>query len=340
MPKITIKEIARQLNLSTATISRALRDSHEISVETKQKVFALAEALNYRPNPFASSLREQKSKTIAVILPDITDNFFSLAINGIDSIASQHHHHVLIYLTHDSIKKQTEFIQILSGGRVDGILISLAKQTENYTFVDELIQHNIPVVFFDRVPQGANYHKITTNDYASSYAAVQHLIQENCTKIAFLSGLHDSFIGNERLKGYQNALLDNKIDFDKNLIFYSNNNDTSQDMEALAVFMQQQQPDGILASVERLGKLTYLVCDAHGHAIPEAIKVISFANLDTASILKPSLTTITQPAYEIGKVAAELLFQILNKKNNGKEPTSQILESQLITRNSSKNQDN
>src|SRR3954465_12344507 len=174
---IDIKWLARELNLSIATVSRALQDSYMVKEETKKRVMELAQKVNYRINPYASSLRRQKSKTIAVVIPEIANNFFSLAINGIDEVAQKNNYHMLIYLTHDSLEREISITQHLLNGRVDGILISVSSETNTYENLVALKNSGIPIVFFDRVCNEIDTVKITTDDYQSGFNATEHLIQ-------------------------------------------------------------------------------------------------------------------------------------------------------------------
>ena len=167
MSTVTIKILAKELGLSVATISKALRDRHDISSETKKRVKDCAMALNYIPNPYASSLRRRKSKTIAVVLPEVTDSFFSLAINGIESIAQLKGYHVLIYLTHESFVKEQSILKDFQSGRVDGVLMSITSETEHNEHIEELHTRGIPIIFFDRVCNDIETAKITTNDFES-----------------------------------------------------------------------------------------------------------------------------------------------------------------------------
>ena len=173
MESVNIKKLAKILNISISTVSKALRDSHDISRETKDRVISLANELNYQPNPHASSLRKAKSKTIAVIIPEIANNYFSLAINGIESIAQEKGYHVLIYLTHESYAKEVALLRLLHSGRVDGILISLSSTTSEYSHIEEVQGKGLPVVFFDRVCENFNTVSITTDDYESAYNATR-----------------------------------------------------------------------------------------------------------------------------------------------------------------------
>ena len=220
MGEINIKKLACELNLSAATVSRALRDSHEISSETKVRVLEMAKKLNYEPNPFASSLRRQKSKTIAVIVPELANNFFSLAINGIEEVARKWDYHVLIYQTHESSQIEASFLMRLLSGRVDGILISLNCEAADKEHIKK-VSDQLPVVFFDRVHDDIDGVKVTTDDYESSYNAAQHLIENGCKKIGYLLALNTLSTGKKRLQGYLDALKDNNFPDEPQLIMES-----------------------------------------------------------------------------------------------------------------------
>ncbi len=187
MATVDLKRLAKELNLAVSTVSRALRDSYEISAETKQRVFELARKLNYVPNPYASSLRKHKSKTIAVVIPEIANNFFALAINGIESIAQEKGYHVLIYLTHEQYLREVSISRHLQSGRVDGLLVSLSGETNNYDHLRELKQTGVPIVFFDRICESLNSARVITNDFESGMKAADHLIERGCKRIAYLS---------------------------------------------------------------------------------------------------------------------------------------------------------
>jgi len=331
MGNTNIKTLALALNLSAATVSRALRDSHEISAETKQKVWALAKSLNYEPNPSASNLRSQKSKTIAVIIPEVANNFFSQAINGIEEIARKHGYHVLIYQTHEDSQAEVDFIRRLLSGRVDGILISIASDTSSNQYFKDFVGQ-LPIVFFDRIFEDIDAVKIITNDYESAYNATQHLIDCGCKRIVYLSGLGNLLTGKKRLSGYLDALKNNCISFDKKFILdgYADEDENRREIKNVLI---TQNPDGIVSSIEDMALPCYYACKELSLNIPDDVKIISFSNLKTAPLLNPSLTTITQPALEIGEEAANILFKILNKKDIEINETI-VLKSILIKRES------
>jgi LacI family transcriptional regulator len=333
MESVNIKKLAKILNISISTVSKALRDSHDISKETKDKVIALANELNYQPNPHASSLRKAKSKTIAVIIPEIANNYFSLAINGIESIAQEKGYHVLIYLTHESYTKEVALMRLLHGGRVDGILISLSSTTTDYSHLRDLQQKGLPLVFFDRVNEQFETVSITTDDYESAYNATKHLIDRGCTRIAHLMISKNLSIGDKRLKGYLKALADHDLEEDETLILTCTNED-ELNFELIKTLLQDKKPDGIFASVERYAISVYEVCKELNISIPGEVKVISFSNLQTASLLNPSLTTITQPAFEIGRQAATILFRALEEKRYQLKNENIVFKSRLIQRDS------
>lgn len=333
---VKISDLAKELHLSVATISKALRDSHEISPETKKRVQELAKKLNYTPNPYASSLRKRSSKTIAVVLPEVADSFFSLAINGIESIAKDKGYHVLIYLTHESFEREQAILNEFQSGRVDGILMSVAGETSTSDHVNEVIKAGMPLVFFDRVCDDVNTSKIVTDDFESSYTATNHLINSGCKKIAYLSTSPNLSINNKRMEGYKKALADKGIKNNSSDIISCYGNLESNYKIISSLLKKKNRPDAMIASVEKLTTPIYLACKDLKIAIPDKLKVISFTNLQAATILAPTLTTVTQPAFEMGKLAATILFKALKKPNFVPANENIVIPSTLIVRDSTK----
>ncbi|HKO82254.1 MAG TPA: LacI family DNA-binding transcriptional regulator [Chitinophagaceae bacterium] len=334
MKSVNIKELASELNLSVSTISKALHDSYEISDKTKRRVLEAAARLNYVPHPYASSLRGRKSKTIGIVIPEVADSFFSLAINGIESVAKEKGYHVLICLTHESFENEKDILKEFQGGRVDGVLMSVSKETAQSDHINDLMSNGVPLIFFDRICEDVETAKITTNDFESGYNATKHLIDQGCHKIAFLSISDSLSISNKRLEGYLLALKDHQLKEDKSQIILCTN-DAKQNYELVKNLMERKtKPDGIVASVEKLTTPVYKACADLNLNIPADVKVVCFSNLETASILNPSLTTITQPAFEMGKTAASLLFNSLEKTNPDLAKDCLVIPSELIVRNS------
>jgi LacI family transcriptional regulator len=297
---------------------------------------ALAKELNYQPNPHASFLRKQNSKTIAVIIPEIANNYFTLAIDGIESVAHEKGYHVIIYLSHEDFNREVAFTRLLHSGRADGVLISVSSSTTDYTHLHQLQDKGLPIVFFDRVAENFNTVKVTTDDYQSGYLATSHLIERGCKRIAHLAISQSLSIGNKRAKGYLQALQDNGITPDESLLIECTNDD-GQDTKLIKELLEQQKPDGIFAAVERYAIASYELCESLGLNIPNDVKIISFSNLQTASLLNPSLSTITQPAFEIGREAATMLLKKLEKKNFQLPDESIVIQSKLIARKSTAN---
>src|SRR5918993_4320704 len=331
MESVNIKKLAQLLNLSISTVSKALRDSHDIGKETKEKVLLLANELNYQPNPHASSLRKHKSKTIAVIIPEIANNYFALAINGIEFVAREKGYHVLIYLTHEDFANEIAFTRHLNSGRVDGVLISVAHTDKDFLHLHDLKKKGLPIIFFDRVCEDFDTVKVTTDDYESGQLATRHLIEQGCKRIAHLGISRTLSIGDKRRRGYLKALEDHNIPVDDSLIVECTN-DHLTDFNLIKSLFTDKRPDGIFASVEKYAITTYEVCRELQLNIPKDVKVIGFSNLETVDFLNPSLSTITQPAYEMGREAAAMLFKALDKKMFQLKDENIVLHSTLMQR--------
>ncbi|MCX6210610.1 MAG: LacI family DNA-binding transcriptional regulator [Bacteroidetes bacterium] len=336
MATITLKDLASKLNLSTATVSRALRDSYDIGAETKKRVKELAKELNFSPNPNASNLRSQSTKTIAIVIPEIANNFFALAINGIEEIAREKGYHVLIYLSHELHTKEVSILQHLLNGRVDGVLMSMASETENIDHINELIKNKIPLVFFDRVREDIDAAKIVTDDRFGGFSATKHLLERGCKKIAYLSLSSRLKNSIDRFNGYKDALIESALEFDSdNFIDCGNDNKHNFSLIYKLLTRKNNKVDGIFSASENLVLLTYQICKELNIKVPQQLKVITFSNSPTSSFLSPSLSTITQPAYDIGKEAASLLFKSIEKKKVDYSDVVKVLKSNLLIRNSS-----
>jgi LacI family transcriptional regulator len=334
MDNINIKVLAKKLNLSTSTISRAFNGSTDINKETKERILAFAREHNFLPNHYASNLRDKKSKTLAVIVPEIVNDFFAQAINGIEEVARKKGFYILLYRTDDVFEKEVSFVNYLNNGKADGIIMSVSGEANDHNYLKKLEQKNIPVVFFDRVYEDIDVSKVTTNDYESSFDATEHLIDTGCKKIAYLVVNKSISIGKVRMQGYVDGLAKHGIPFDDELVI-----DCSQDEKInygiIKQVLEDLKPDGIFSSVERLAFATYYVCNDMGISIPNDLKVVSFSSLHIAPLLCPALSTITQPAYEMGIKAATLLFDELEKKGQVTFKKNHVLKSKLFIRKSS-----
>jgi LacI family transcriptional regulator len=333
---MNLKELAKELNLSFSTVSKALRDSHEISDATKKRVLDKAKEKNYQVNLLASSFRKQKTKTIGIVIPEVVNDFFGPVINGIESIAQERGYHVLIYLTHEDMQKEVAIAKILQNGRVDGIMISLSANTSDTAHLEELKEKEIPLVFFDRIAEHIDAPKVITDDFSSGAEATQHLVENGCKRIAFLSISQLLSISNKRMNGYKEALKNNNMEVDNSLVVYCEGNGKKDNDLIRDLLTRKDRPDGIFASIESLALATYEICEELKLKIPRDIKVICFSNLKTAGLLNPSMTTITQPAFEIGREAAAILFKLIEKKGHHFLLEKTVIKSTLIQRNSTK----
>ena len=313
MDNVNLKKLAEELNLAISTVSRALRDSHEISQETKDRVKALAVKLGFQPNPHASSLRQNKSRTIAVIVPEIQNNFFAQAMHGIEDVAKEKGYHVLIYLTHEDGLREKEILNLLRSGRVDGLMISVSNTTTSFEHLEAWKNSGMPLVFFDRVYENIKVPQITTDDAEASFKATELLLKRGCKKIAFLSLANSLSISIRRKSGYEKALKKYNLT-DNSLTIECSQDDESNREKIRKLLQSSDKPDGIFACVEKFAVNTYEVCYELKIRIPEQLKVISFSNLSAAALFNPPLSTIVQPAYEIGKEAASILFNVVEKK--------------------------
>ncbi|WP_461449667.1 LacI family DNA-binding transcriptional regulator [Mucilaginibacter sp.] len=328
---INIKELARHLNLSKSTVSRAFTGHSDINLETKERILRVAKELNYLPNHHASNLRAQKSKNIAIIVPEIANNFFSQAIDGIETVAREKGYHLLIYLTADNFESEVAYVNDLYNGRADGIIMSVSGEANDHSYMNKLEKKHIPLVFFDRVYDDINTAKVTTDDYASSFEGTMHLVEAGCKDIAFLVTNKQLSIGKMRMQGYLDALRHAGLPFKDELIVDCSN-DINLNYTILTNAFKTLTIDGVFASVERLAFATYYVCHDMEINIPNQVKVISFSSLEIAPLLNPGLTTIKQPAYEMGIEAANLLFKMLAQE----EPVNDriVLSSKIVPRNS------
>ncbi|OGX81516.1 LacI family DNA-binding transcriptional regulator [Hymenobacter coccineus] len=333
MDKVNIKRLAEELKLSTSTISRALQDSYQIGAETKQRVLELAKKLNYQPNAHASSLGSRRSKTIAVVIPEVFDSYFALAINGIEAVAQARGYHVLIYLTHERLQLEQEILHAFQSGRVDGVVMSVSAETTSTAHIQALRAQGVPVVFFDRAADDIDTARVTTNDAESTYQGTCHLLERQCTTLVLLSISRHLSISRQRIEGYRRALAEHGISQRDDVI------DCGQDPEANCELVKntlEARPgiDGIISTVEMLTESAYQACAALHLRIPHDVKVVSFYNARSAAILNPSLTTISQPAFEMGKTAATLLLKALRNPKSTLVAENVVLPSVLTIRNS------
>jgi DNA-binding LacI/PurR family transcriptional regulator len=335
---VTIKDIAKALGLSTSTVSRALRDSYEISPETKQLVLDYARQINYRPNPIALSLKEKRSRSIGVIVSEIANSFFSQIINGIESIAYSKGYNVIIAQSRESYERELINMDFLSSRSVDGFLISVSAETRDFSHINDLYQRGLPIVFVDRMVAAIDTHKVVADNFKGAYDATTHLIQNGYGHIGHLASSEYLSITQERVAGYRQALADAKISFNEAWLEYCPHGGMLYDEVETAMnalIHQQPQPDAIFASSDKLTTNCMRYCRAKGIHIPGDLAMVGFSNLDLTDLLSPSLSVVRQPAFEMGELAATLLIKTIESKRPLTDYETRVLPAELFIRESS-----
>jgi LacI family transcriptional regulator len=335
---ITIKDIAKALNLSVSTVSKALRGSHEISEETKKNVLAYAREFNYKPNPIAQSLKRGLSKSIGVIVCNIDNNFFSQVINGIESIARQKDYNVIITQSQESYEREVANSEHLSSRSVDGLIISLSAETKKVDHLIKLHEKGLPIVFFDRITDEIATHKVIANNFKGAYEATRHLLQQGFRHIAHITSSGSLSITLERLEGYKKALEDAGLKPDSRYIKFCQHGGMlpEETRQALTELLQLKiRPDAIFTASDRLSTTTLSLLRKMQIAVPQQIGLVGFTNSISADIFHPSLTSVVQPALEMGQLATELLIQLIESKRPVTQFQKKILETELKIRDSS-----
>lgn len=334
--KVTIHEIARDLNIDSSTVSRALNDSPRVTQKTKDKIIAKALEMGYQRNHLASSLRKSKTNTLGVVVPRISRHFFSSAISGIEETAYEAGYNVIICQSLEQLEREQKIVETLVANRVDGVLMSISMETMNYDHLQIFKKRGIPLVFFDRHCDVLDTSNVLINDFKGGFDATQHLIVKGCKNIMHFSGPQELKIYKNRFEGYKSALIKNGIAFRSEYVLSSRLMEQDGFESAKKILMNNLEVDGIF-SANDLAAIGAMKCiKQHGIRIPKDIAIVGFSNEPISEVIEPSLTTINQPGFEIGKTATNLLLKYINDKTSLFKPETIILESNLIERNSSK----
>lgn len=329
--KTTLKDLAKLLNLSISTISKALNNSSEISEETRKLVQQTAASNNYTPNLLAQSLKGSKTKTIGVIVPDVLAHFFAKAIHGIETTASNLGYKVFICLSNESLQKEAESLESLINGNVDGVIISLAKESQSkdsYHHFEDAIKYNLPLVLFDRTTSRLICDKISINDKRAAKEATEHLLRTGCRKIIFLSTIHGTSVGERRSLGYLEAIKENHLE---EIIVNIDNYLSFEDI--LLDVLKNSGVDGVVAADELSAVSVMRYAIKNNYRIPQDISVIGFTNGVLGENFVPSLTTVEQHAEEQGSIAADILIKRIEKRIPV-EPVQKVLSTSIIERDS------
>src|SRR5690606_23530239 len=334
--KLTLKQIARELDVSVSTVSKALRDSVEISEDTRQKIKVFHKLYNYKPNNIALSLKNRKTKTIGVIIPEIIHHFFTTVISGIEQVANEKGYHVIICMSNNSFDKEVINMELLANGSTDGFIISVAKETQqkgDYHHLQEVIEQGMPMVMFDRVIDEINCDKVIIEDVIGAKEAVQHLIDIKCKNIALISTVDYVSVGKLRTQGYLEALSENGIGINNDLILKVEDFDKSE--QEIKQFLNGKNIDAVFAVNEHFAIYAIKAFTDQGLKVPDDVSVVGFTNGELSKLFNPSLTTVSQHGAEIGAQAARLLIKKLESEEESPVETI-IVETELIERNSTK----
>lgn len=331
---ITIKDLARILNINVSTVSRALRDNPEISAKTRKKVQDLAKQLNYVPNPIAVALKTNKSYTIGVIVPTIVNSFFSNVVVAIEEYADKMGYNVLVASSNEQMIKEMKNINIFKANSIDGIIISLSQETDNYDHIKRVCDSNIPLVMFDRTTKELNASKVVADDSDAASMAIEHLISLKKKNIAILTGPNHLLISKNRLKGYIKALQNNKIHIKNELIINCELDVHDAKKKMLNALNKGIKIDAVFGISDDLAIGAIQACEELGINIPEDIAIVGFSNSNRSQYMKPSLSTLNLFPNIIGYKAAELLFEQIKKPKDFKIK-KEIVKAELIIRDSS-----
>ncbi|MDH0659883.1 MULTISPECIES: LacI family DNA-binding transcriptional regulator [Empedobacter] len=330
---LTLKQIAKELDVSISTVSKALKNSEEISAVTKQKIQAFAKLYNYKPNNIALSLKNRKTKTIAVIIPEIVHDFFAMVISGIENLANQYGYNVLICLSNESYEREVINMEMLAAGSIDGFVISLSKETQakkDYHHIKEIINQGMPVVMFDRVTREVYTDKVIIDDVLATQEAIQYFISKERKKIGFITTPDYISVGRLRTEGYKRTLEANGIEIDENLILRVE--DESQLDTMIDEFFEKNKFDAVMAVNELYAVKVLRAALKKGIKVPEELHLIAFTDGVISKNSIPSISTVKQNAFKMGEIAARLLIQKLESENEHEHYITEVVGTELLHR--------
>lgn len=333
--EVTIYDIAQKLDISSTTVSRALKNNPAINKNTRKKIQQTARELGYRHNTFASSLRNQKTNTIGIIVHELNSNFITSVLAGIEKVSTEAGYDLIIAHSSESYEKESANALNLFHKRVDGVIASLAfdtKNLEHYRFFEE---KGIPVVFFDRVEENSDNIKVIIYNYECGYKATRHLIEQGCKKIVLVTANLKRNVYAQRHKGYMDALFDNKIPYDKELVLIKDLSEQCGVEAAMEILKMRPLPDGAFITNDFSAAVCMQTLKNHDIKIPGDIAIVGFNNDAISKIVEPQLTTIHYPGMDMGEIAARNLINHLRGVANIKRTNTIIVRSELIIRKSS-----
>ncbi len=332
---ITIYDIAQKLDLSSATVSRALQDHPAINKNTRKKIQEAAKELGYRHNNFASNLRKQKTNTIGVIVHELNSNFITSVLAGIEKVTTQAGYDLIIAHSSESFEKEAANALNLFHKRVDGLIASLAFDTKGLDHYNQYKEKGIPVIFFDRVEEKSDSTKVIIDNYKCGYQATQHLIEQGCKRIVLVTASLKRNVYAQRHKGYTDALFDNNIPYNKEYVLIKDLSEQCGVEAALQILKMKPLPDGAFITNDFSAAVCMQTLKEHGVRIPEDIAVVGFNNDAISKIVEPQLTTVHYPGIDMGEIAARNLISHLKGISNITHTNTIVVRSELIVRKSS-----
>lgn len=331
---ITIKDLAKRLNISVSTVSRALRNTTDINADTKRAVLELAAALHYKPNVMAQGLVKRKTKIIGVIVPVIHSNYFSEALSGMSEVASEFDYHLMFCQSNENAEEEIRCIKKLLACHVDGLLISVSKDTVNSAELERVKQMEIPIVMFDRTLSQFPCNKVVVDEYEGAFRAVEHLIKKGCKRIAHIAGPSNTSVSINRMNGYLDAMTQYKLELGDHLVYHCEAFEDNAIDAIKKILRLKPLPDGIffINDLSAIAAMKYM--KKKGIRIPGDIRVAGFNDDPVSDMIEPSLTTVMQPGYEVGKLAMRMIVDEIDTPRNDYQTIT--LRTQLIIRESSK----
>ncbi|MBK8599574.1 MAG: LacI family DNA-binding transcriptional regulator [Flavobacterium sp.] len=334
--KVTLKQIAKELDVSISTVSKSLRDSSEISEDTRLKVQAFAKLYNYKPNLIALSLKNKKTKTIGIIIPEIVHHFFATVISGIEHVANERGYNVIVCLSDESFDKEVINMEMLANGSIDGFIMSLSKETQqrkDFHHITEVINQGMPVVMFDRVTNDVLCDKVIIDDNLAAYQAVESLINNGMKKIGLITTVDYVSVGKLRTEGYIKALLSNGIPINNDLIIKIEDIDNcSTQIEEL---LTNNDLDSIFAVNELFAVTAIKTAKRLQMNVPEDVAIIGFTDGIISNYSSPSITTVSQNGIKMGNKAAQMLIERLESEDEENEQyITEVIETHLVQRES------
>lgn len=319
MNNVTLRDIAKALNLSVSTVSRALTDSYQIGDKTKQRVLAYAKEHHYVPNRMAKSLKEGKSRSIGVVVCAIDNSFVAQMLDGIDQYCTANNYQLIIMQSKESYEQEKACINLLYAGGIDGLLISPSYQTVDFSDLNQLQAAGLPIVLFDRLSKQMETHKVASDNFKGAYDATMHLIANGYRTIAHLNSNSKLSLTTERLEGYQKALADAGLSYREELVkFCDTSNPQLLDAQVNAAIIQLldliPKPDAIFTATDQLSTKSLMVLNQLNYQVPKDMAIMGFSNSDLAEILNPALSTVQQPAFNIGNLAAKKLIELIENR--------------------------